>query len=229
MKIITTAILATLTLGTTQAAYTIKIPLEQDHGGGLPSGSINLKTAPEKWTLYEPEYSEWFDFGESYGCSNWSPDPTTIDNEHPFIQTATDCVQQKARYRQDQEQETTTKAIRNKGTAVIETQATTVSITRTATGTKQPPQCISNIGGIIFSAGQNYKNSPNTTNGDYAYYGSGFFTAKSLSWGLNDMITATTLVRSGYRYSAGKRLEPYSFNDSGLSIEGVYELCREKI
>lgn len=41
-KIIILALI-TLTLGITQAEYTLKYPLEQSQGGPLPSGSITLK------------------------------------------------------------------------------------------------------------------------------------------------------------------------------------------
>lgn len=44
MKKITIAALATLMLGTVQADYTLKYPLEESRGGSLPNGSINIKT-----------------------------------------------------------------------------------------------------------------------------------------------------------------------------------------
>lgn len=43
MKIITATTLTALMLGTSQAEYTVKIPLEQDQGGNLPSQSIQIK------------------------------------------------------------------------------------------------------------------------------------------------------------------------------------------
>lgn len=47
MRKITIAALTTLMLGTAQAEYIIKTPLEQSQGGSLPNGSIQLgKTAP---------------------------------------------------------------------------------------------------------------------------------------------------------------------------------------
>lgn len=42
MKKIAIATLITLTLGSTQAEYVIKYPLEQSQGGSLPSGSIQF-------------------------------------------------------------------------------------------------------------------------------------------------------------------------------------------
>lgn len=43
MKKVIIAALTMLTLGATQAEYTLKIPLEQAQGGSLPNGSINIK------------------------------------------------------------------------------------------------------------------------------------------------------------------------------------------
>ncbi|HFO1390972.1 hypothetical protein N5C93_13820 [Pseudomonas nitroreducens] len=59
MKEIIIATLTALTLGTTQAEYTIKQPLEQAQGGSLPNGSINVKTQrqeqpPAKECFYSP-------------------------------------------------------------------------------------------------------------------------------------------------------------------------------
>ena len=121
-------------LGATQAAYTIKVPLEARKGGTLPNDSIVLK--PEEWFTIAPEYTEWISQGVPYDCTNWSPAPSTKTIGQSFTQTATDCKQNQTRSRQDREQETTTKTIRNKGTAVTETQTITVSSTRAAVGTK---------------------------------------------------------------------------------------------
>ncbi|EPQ3699277.1 hypothetical protein MWT55_005211 [Pseudomonas aeruginosa] len=124
MKRIAIATLTFLTLGLTQASYTVKIPLDN-------------KIKYYQWSGTEPVLSEWINDGDIYDCSNWSPPPTSITIGELFIQTATDCKQDQTRSRQDREEETTTKAVRNKGTAVTETQTITVSSTRTATGTRE--------------------------------------------------------------------------------------------
>lgn len=137
MKKITIAALTTLMLGVTQADYTLKIPLEQAQGGALPKGSITItnKIQSEEWLAISPTYTEWTDVGQPYDCTNWSPDPNTVATGESFTQTATDCKQDQTRSRQDREQETTTLAIRNSGTAVTETQIITVSSTKIETGT----------------------------------------------------------------------------------------------
>ncbi|WP_124098423.1 hypothetical protein [Pseudomonas aeruginosa] len=48
MKIITATTLTALMLGTTQADYTMKIPLEQSQGGSLPDSSIILKPSNDE-------------------------------------------------------------------------------------------------------------------------------------------------------------------------------------
>lgn len=45
MKKIIIAALTMLTLGATQAEYTLQIPLEQTQGGSLPNGSIKFSTS----------------------------------------------------------------------------------------------------------------------------------------------------------------------------------------
>ncbi|WP_137088462.1 hypothetical protein [Ectopseudomonas oleovorans] len=142
MKKIIIAALTVLTLGATQAEYTIKIPLEQNQGGSLPSGTISIKNitpqAPiENWMPTTPFYTEWVNDGEPFDCTNWSPDPSTVAIGETFTQTATDCEQDQTRNRQDREQETTTSAIRNSGSAIVEIQTLTNQPSeRPATGTK---------------------------------------------------------------------------------------------
>lgn len=61
MKKIIIAALTMLTLGATQAEYTLKVPLEQAQGGSLPNGSINIKSkkiclpykAGMRWSKYQ--------------------------------------------------------------------------------------------------------------------------------------------------------------------------------
>lgn len=90
----------------------------------------------ETWVAITPTYTEWVDSGSVYGCSNWSPDPSTVNSGVSFTQTATDCSQDQTRLRQEREQETTTNEIRNNGPQVTENTTIAASSTRTATGTK---------------------------------------------------------------------------------------------
>ncbi len=125
---------------TAQAAYRIAIPMEQSSGGALPNGSISItpKTPSlpvENWQPAEPLYSEWVNDGNVSGCSNWTPDASTMLKDETFNQTAKDCIQYQTRTRQNREQETTTLAYRNVGEPVTIGQNVTASSSRTATGT----------------------------------------------------------------------------------------------
>ncbi|WP_125474405.1 hypothetical protein [Pseudomonas monteilii] len=125
---------------TAQAGYRIVIPMEQSKGGPLPNGSISItpKTPSlpvENWQPAEPIYSEWVNVGDVSGCSNWTPDASTMLKDETFNQTATDCQQTQSRTRQDREQETTTLAYRNVGEPVTIGQNITINSSRTATGT----------------------------------------------------------------------------------------------
>ncbi|MCT8186346.1 hypothetical protein KY380_26765, partial [Pseudomonas sp. HD6421] len=91
----------------------------------------------ESWVATTPTYTAWVNSGAVTGCTNWSPATSTVTTGQSFTQTATDCEQAQTRSRQDREQETTTNAIRNKGTAVTENQTITASSTRSATGSKE--------------------------------------------------------------------------------------------
>lgn len=91
----------------------------------------------ESWVATTPTYTAWVNSGAITGCTNWSPATSTVASGQSFTQTATDCKQAQTRSRQDREQETTTKAIRDVGSPVSETQSITVTSTRTATDTKE--------------------------------------------------------------------------------------------
>lgn len=46
---------------------------------------------------YQIAFGGWSNKGRYDGCSNWSPDPSTVENDQYFSQTATDCVQKQYR------------------------------------------------------------------------------------------------------------------------------------
>lgn len=94
----------------------------------------------ENWVTTSPAYTEWTNTGVMSGCSNWSPDASTIDAGKKFPQTATDCKQPQTRTRQNREQETGSKAFRNVGNPVTEDNVITVDSTREATGVKAVPK-----------------------------------------------------------------------------------------
>lgn len=76
MRKITIATLATLILGSTQAGYTLKVPLEQAQGGNLPHNSIFFGQLPQEQPqskvciyhqLNEDNASVWFQPGGGGG------------------------------------------------------------------------------------------------------------------------------------------------------------------
>jgi hypothetical protein len=108
----------------------------------LVTSSTRLaKGAKETWVAIASTSTAWVNNGALTGCSNWSPEPSTVNANQAFTQTATDCKQPQTSTRQDREQETTTLAIRNKGIAVTETQNLITSSTRSAIGTKSSTIC----------------------------------------------------------------------------------------
>jgi hypothetical protein len=135
MRKITIATLATLMLGTAQADYTLKFPLEQAQGGTLPNGSIRITS---NWSNAQTVYGEWLDQGHPYDCTNWSPDPSTITKDEEFTQTATDCSQDQTRTAQDQEVETISGNVRDKGEPYTQSRTITVSSIRDSIGTLMP-------------------------------------------------------------------------------------------
>lgn len=138
-KILIIAVLSVT--GITQAAYTIIIPMEQSRGGALPNGSINIiprtpGIPAENWQPAESLYSEWINVNDIYGCSNWTPDTSTLPIGVIFQQTA-DCKQDQTITKQEREKETTTLVYRNVGKPTTETKSITVQLSRQATGIKE--------------------------------------------------------------------------------------------
>ncbi len=90
-----------------------------------------------------PVYSEWVNSGALAGCSNWTPDPSTMTAGAVFTQNATNCTQEQTRTRQDRKQETTLLMYRNVGMAVNEGQTLSgLSSSRGAVGTKENKVCM---------------------------------------------------------------------------------------
>lgn len=140
-KTILTMSILTL-INTVQAEFVIKIPLEQQNSGALPTGSIqftNKQTVPEvpkeNWVDTAPFFSDWVNSGEPLNCTNWTPDPNTVELGKTFTQTATDCQQLQIRTRQEQEIETNTSVVRNNGEAVVENLNIAATMSREELGT----------------------------------------------------------------------------------------------
>ena len=94
----------------------------------------------ETWVATTPTYTTWVNNG-AISCSSWTPDPSTIASGTSFEQSQT-CNQAQTRNRQERQIETTTGAIRNVGSAIVESQTITTIPKRTATGTKVNKVCL---------------------------------------------------------------------------------------
>lgn len=222
MKQIIIAALTMLTLGATQAEYTVKIPLEQNQGGSLPSGTISIKNitpqAPiESWMPTTPFYTEWVNDGEPFDCTNWSPDANTVTIGQAFTQTATDCEQPQTRTRQEREQETTTLAYRDVGLPIIENQTIAATDTRKSIGSLIPAnvsdkECLYNA------------NLYNITMWDGQF--------KRAFWGSRTPIPISEVpgVFDGYRYTQGTAKDNY-WEEIGVEygLSNFFEICREPI
>ncbi|MDT8925143.1 hypothetical protein RBE51_20335 [Pseudomonas taiwanensis] len=156
----------------------------------------------ETWVATSPTYTAWVNNGAVTACSNWSPDPATVASGTSFTQTATDCKQPQIRTRQDREQETTTKAIRNKGSAVTESQSIAASSTRTATGTKAAAQECSYV------ANKNYVSENAVGVNTYIWGGTAMGSTSS-----------STFTKSGYKYTKG-------VFKSGNERANFHQICR---
>lgn len=222
-------------IGFTTANYTLKYPLEQAKGGSLPNGSITIsnQTPMENWVPFESIYTGWINRGSLIGCSNWSPEPSTVEIGETFTQTATDCEQQQIRTRQDREQETTTKAIRDVGAPVEENQTIAATDTREAIGSLKTIECLYDRLGYTI---EDYL-APSTTTirPEVGYIRkkppySNNIIIKSKTWGINVSTTDWKYTKDGYRYTLGEQLETGEFiKDDGSIYTGYYQVCREKL
>nr|WP_322939387.1 hypothetical protein [Pseudomonas sp. s4] len=121
MKKITIATIAALTLGAAQAAYTIKVPLENE-------------VKYYQWSETEPTLGEWTNNGNIYDCSNWSPSSSSITIGESFTQTATDCKQEQIRSVQEREVDKVSGSIRDAGESYTESRTIVVNNTRESIG-----------------------------------------------------------------------------------------------
>ena len=132
MRIIILATAALSIISITQAEYILKIPMEKGQGGQLPNGSIRFTS---NWSNAPTVYGEWIDQGQPYDCNNWFPADSTVPMDETFTQTATDCSQDQTRTAQDQEVETISGIVRDKGSPYNQQRTITASSTRDSVGT----------------------------------------------------------------------------------------------
>lgn len=217
ITILATAALSIISI--TQASYILNIPMERGQGGPLPNGSINItpKTPSlpvENWQPAEPLYSEWVDIGNVSGCSNWTPDASTMLKDETFNQTAKDCIQYQTRTRQNREQETTTLAYRNVGEPVTIGQNVTASSSRTATGTASCSysRYVTGTPNTFWMAGTSTSTNAYIVylNGVQIKTAGGYYT--------------TSFILNGITYKIGTTVKDSFTNESGTYR--YYEVCK---
>lgn len=163
----------------------------------------------ETWNAIFSDYTVWANSGTLNSCSNWSPATTTVPTGQSFTQTATDCKQPQTRTKQDREQETTTLAIRNKGSIVTENQSIVASSTRTATGTKVMTECMFNeaAGFYAYNFGSIQENMY-FWNGEYLGGGPAVFNYNGYQYSLSSFVRTeySTYLQTNYYYVCRKPL-----------------------
>lgn len=171
----------------------------------------------ESWISISPTYTEWTNTGAITGCNNWSPETSTVKSGDPFDQTATDCKQEQTRSRQNHEQETTTKAIRDVGSPVAEYKTITVSSTRKAIGTMETTECL--YSGTSPVTEWRYYLTIDPNNGGNRIPKT-FITFKGTSLNTSGYMNhiSTPIVQGGYRYTQGPSI-----------TSQIFQVCRKKI
>ena len=169
----------------------------------------------ESWVSIGSIYGDWTNSGALYDCNNWSPSPSTINNGVSFTQNATDCKQNQTRTKQDREQETTTLAIRNVGSEIIENQTlTNQSNSRPATGTKINKVCTYNSGTSLIEHSGFYDYQEIYYNNQIIYSGN----------------ILSEVIISNEKYTKGNYVETWSDNVWGVIVtQNFYYVCKEPI
>lgn len=121
MKKTITLSLSVLAVSISQAAYMVKVNLDDE-------------VTFYQWSAEQPILGPWVNTGSVYDCSNWTPNPSTITVNMPFTQTATDCKQNQEQTAQDREIDSVSGTVRNSGDPYVNTQYITVGNTRPAVG-----------------------------------------------------------------------------------------------
>lgn len=186
----------------TSSTVAVNMPAESQTLSGQTSTQTATGTK-ETWVAATATYTSWVNSGGVTSCSNWSPDPSTVISGQSFTQTASDCKQAQTRSRQDREQETTTGEIRNKGSAVTETQNITASSSRSATGTKPAAICRWDSNNMVVHFAANTPQNPGVAT--YRIKWDGAYVYQSYSY-------PTSVVWGGYTYT---------------SAAGSSKLCRQ--
>lgn len=109
-------------VGTTNGSRNYAMTVSKVLNGVTKSASKTVSVTIQKWTATTATYSAWGNTSVAYNCSNWAPSPWAYSGRTQFTQTASNCVVDQSRTRQDRQIEATSKAIRNVGAVVTETQ-----------------------------------------------------------------------------------------------------------
>ncbi|MDU8350783.1 hypothetical protein RYA05_02625 [Pseudomonas syringae pv. actinidiae] len=86
------------------------------------SSSASAVGILENWVAIAPTYTDWVDVSALYGCTSWSPDPASFSSNIAFSQNSSSCKTDQSRQRQDREQESYSRDIRNSGAPTSEQQ-----------------------------------------------------------------------------------------------------------
>jgi hypothetical protein len=103
---------------------------------GVPVKETQTLSGQSADRAYSITFGPWTDSGSLYGCSNWSPDPSTQNMGVAFTQTATNCSMNQQRDRFEAYIDHKTKATVTLG-KTVGTQVVTRTSTRNATGTRE--------------------------------------------------------------------------------------------
>jgi hypothetical protein len=167
------------------------------------------------WIKALPHVSDWVNDGVSYGCTNWSPAISTVNNGTPFNQIATDCNQNQTRSIQEREQSDVSYEYRNVGIPLIENRTIIASSNREAIGAKSVGKVC--VYGATWGQGLWYKTATDIT---VSWWGENEAAGEKFS----DVIPvkSTSYIKNNYIYTKGN-------NKIGQGDKLWSEVCREPI
>jgi len=158
--------------------------------------TLSGQTATRSYTV---TLGSWTNSGALYSCTNWSPDPSTVNSGQSFTQTATDCKQNQTRTRVEKYVDHVTGATVQ---AVSTTESQTLSnqtATRTATGTKVAKVCRANSMYTNYYGTSNVLVQPPPIN-RYELRTMIYWDSVAIYNG--PAISSTTYTKDGYTYSS---------------------------
>ncbi|MFK4136668.1 hypothetical protein ACI2KR_31020 [Pseudomonas luteola] len=179
---------------------------------GEPTTEKQTLTNQKMTRSYTVSISPWQSEGTYYDCSNWSPDPSTVNAGTAFTQTATNCKLDQRRTRNESYQDpVTTQAVDVSSTSETQTLSNQTT-TRQATGTNENLGC-------RYSMTQPYSNWSYRTDDDHQeiYFNGQFYRIPTA-------ITKTTI--DGYVYTRSSLKQTTKLG--GTAAIYFYEVCKSK-